>query len=198
MNQTWPANRRHSHALKLRLFSHLVLLICTSTTSSPVHATIYKAEDAINRVTIYSNVPIRLAPGKAEAPELMPPIPQATLKPAQSPTPAPIPKSAPASAPTPTPTPTPTATAKVAEVPHLIPKSKVGFKSSGSIASDYPRIAPAVQKARDSERLAILANELQLEQAGLAEALSRKAATGIIQRYTSNIEALKREIEYTK
>jgi hypothetical protein len=164
-----------------------------------VHATIYKAEDAVNRVTIYSNVPIRLAPAKAESPELMPPIPRATLKPAQSPTPAPAPKSAPVPAPAPAPAPTPTPTAtKVAEMPHPIPKSKVGFKSSGSIASDYPRIAPAVQKARDSERLAILANELQSEQAGLAEALSRKAATGVIQRYTSNIEALKREIEYTK
>jgi hypothetical protein len=142
----------------------------------PAHATIYKVEDEVGRVTIYSNKPIRLPIVRSEPTEL-----PTFAQPASTPLPpAPVrqPEAAPSQAP--------------ASVLPSIPQPAV------PTLNEFKRIPSSVQKVRDTERLSILLNELQLEQAALADALSRKAGSEMIHRHQSNIEALKREIAMTK
>lgn len=174
-----PASHRQRPqclARRLHAICRLALLLCCSACTSHAHSTIYKVEDEVRRVTIYSNKPIHLPVARSEPPELPP-----SAQPASTPLrPAPIRQ--------------PEATPPQASAFDL----GSGPKTLAPALNESRRIPPAVQKVRDGERLSILHNELQLEQAALADALSRKAGSEIIHRYQSNIEALKREIALTK
>lgn len=67
-----------------------------------------------------------------------------------------------------------------------------------SVPSGFPRVTPAMQTSRDSERRRILDDELQSEQAALTAALQGNAASDIVQRHRSNIAALERELHNTR
>lgn len=169
-------------ARRLHAICRLALLLCFATCTSQAHSTIYKLEDEVRRITIYSNKPIHLSVARSEPPERSPPAPPAPPAPPVS-------------------TPLPPAPIRQPEAtPLQAPPSVAGSGPKPPVAAlnESRRIPPAVQKVRDSERLSILHNELQVEQAALADALSRKAGSEMIHRYQSNIEALKREIALTK
>lgn len=161
--------------MKLFYLFRLISFICMGAAALPLYAAIYKLDDHVNRVTIYSNMPIRPAPVKTDVSKPLPTTPTAPITPT-TPTRepgAPVPQPPPASA-------------------------TVSAKPTSSAMNDYPRISSAVQKTRDNERLAILNHELHLEETALADAVSRNVAGDIIRRYKANIEALKREIGYGK
>lgn len=211
--------------------SRLLLLLCAAAPASPLNARIYKLEDEANRVTIYSNMPIRPSVAKPELPKTveMPKksdsanlIELPRIDPPKSKASTPIQDIHPLT--------TKPGLPKAVEVPKKpepvetvehsridqpksklstpiqdavyppVPMSETGFSSQIKPTSsiDYPRISPIVQRTRDSERLAILNNELQLEQTALAEAVSRNAPEEILRRYRTNIEALRREISNSK
>lgn len=150
--------------MKLHQFLRVIPLIFLSATTLPSHARVFKYEDQVNRVTIYSNMPA-------------PPAPAETV----------LPKTGPSA---------PARESEFTSPQKRASGTNVIATPSGPDSHDYPRISPTRQKARDSERRAILSHELQLEQAALAEARSRNAPDEIIYRYKANIEALKRELAY--
>lgn len=160
-----------------------ILLICLGAAASSLHATIYKLEDHVNRVTIYSNMPLRPVLIKTDTPKQAPTI--TTVRRQETPQPQPQPQPQPPVASTGTSSAAGTGTDT---------GSGTGAKPIGSAINDYPRISPVVQKTRDSERLAILKHELQMEETALADAVSRNATEETIRRFKANIDALKREI----
>jgi hypothetical protein len=76
--------------------------------------------------------------------------------------------------------------------------TRAGPRGKASAGTDFPRIAPAMQRERDSERRKILNDELQSEQAALHGAIAKKADHDVIHRHEANISALQREIRSTK
>ena len=82
--------------------------------------------------------------------------------------------------------------------PLLLPEPKEKkTKVQGKITSpvNFPRVSQGEQKARDLGRLAILNDELQIEQKLLAEAGSKNADSATLHLHRSNIAAIQREIE---
>ncbi|RZI40344.1 hypothetical protein EGT07_23665 [Herbaspirillum sp. HC18] len=69
---------------------------------------------------------------------------------------------------------------------------------SAGAPANFPRVAAATQKERDTDRRKILNDELQSEQVALADAIARKAADDTVQRHKANIAALQREISNIK
>lgn len=171
----------------MRVFHSLQLMlpICLGGATSSLHATIYKLEDQVNRVTIYSNMPISPVPIRTEIPKLPPP--NAAVRGQEAPLPQPVPQQ-------PQPPPAASTGSSTPAGTEANTDSGTGAKPIGSALNDYPRISPVVQKTRDSERLAILRHELQMEETALADAVSRNAAAETIRRFKTNIDALKREI----
>lgn len=74
--------------MKLYKFFRLMSIACMNAAALPLHAAIYKLDDHVNRVTIYSNMPISPVPAKKDEPK-PPPAKEADIPLLQTPTPSP-------------------------------------------------------------------------------------------------------------
>jgi hypothetical protein len=95
----------------------------------------------------------------------------------------------------------PAVTTTVASIEPIPTRSKASHRNTTRVSYSppgFPRIDPATQQARDSERLEILKEELQSERMAMNDAIAKNAAGETVQRHEAVIAALQREISNMK
>lgn len=82
--------------------------------------------------------------------------------------------------------------------PRRVSMSVRPVSTAPATRANFPRVTPATQRQRDSERRRILTEELEAEQAAMNDAIATQAATEVIHRHRANVAALERELGNTR